>query len=212
MLSLVLISFTLFVRLSIAFSPLVCFFCPGAGGSLAIAAATAALASRFASSSDFVGTWIGRGAVKFPESWLVTGTLVALDCKAPMAGGLGLAAGLRIGTAGRIRPLLGAVVAGLAAAGISGAIVGAGGAKASEILGFDSVGGGGPFWAAAAGACVAFVLGNLTVAAGLSTGNSCCGVAFRALFVNGSAGLDGFDLGPCCMGGCPRVPNCRGGG
>ena len=129
-----------------------------------------------------------------------------------MAGGLGLAAGLRIGTAGRIRPLLGAVVAGLAAAGISGAIMGAGGAKASEILGFDSVGGGGPFWAAAAGACVVFVLGNLTVAAGLSTGNSCCGVAFRALFVNGSAGLDGFDLGPCCMGGCPRVPNCRGGG
>ena len=142
----------------------------------------------------------------------MAGTLVALDCKAPMVGGLGLTAGLRIGTAGRIRPLLGAVVAGLAAAGISGAVMGAGGAKASDMLGFDSVGGGGPFWAAAAGAGVVFVLGNLTVAAGLSTGNSCCGIAFGALFVNASPGVDGFDLGPCCMGGCPGAPNCIGGG
>lgn len=62
-----------------------------------------------------------------------------------MAGALGLTAGLRIGTAGIIRPLLGALVAGMAAAGTLATIVGAGGAKASETLGFDSVGGGGPF-------------------------------------------------------------------
>lgn len=50
-----------------------------------------------------------------------------------------------MGTAGMIRPLLGAIVAGLTIAGNSAATVGAGGAKASETLGFDSVGGGGPF-------------------------------------------------------------------
>lgn len=111
-----------------------------------------------------------------------------------------------------IRLLLGALVAGFAAAGISPATVGAGGAKASEILGFDSVGGGGPFWVAATGAGVVFELGNLTVAVGLSTGKSCCGVAFVALFVNGSAGVDGFDCGPCCMGGCPGAPNGMGDG
>lgn len=145
MLSLVLISLTLLVKSSIALSPLVLFFCPGAGGSLAIAAATAALASRFASSSDLVGTWVGRGVADFAVIWLATGTLVELECKAPLAGALGLTAGLRIGTAGIIRPLLGALGADLAAAVTSAATVGAGGAKASEMLGFDSVGGGGPF-------------------------------------------------------------------
>ncbi len=92
-----------------------------------------------------MGTWVGRGATNFAAVWLVTGTLVELGCKAPFAGALGLTAGLRIGTAGIIRPLLGALDAGLAAAGTSAATLGAGGAKASETLGFDSVGGGGPF-------------------------------------------------------------------
>ena len=96
-----------------------------------MAAATAALALRFASSSDFVGTWVGRGAADFAGIWLVPGRLVELDCRAPLAGALSLTAGLRIGTAGIIRPLLGALVAGLAAAGTSAATVGAGGAKAS---------------------------------------------------------------------------------
>ncbi len=76
MLSLVRISLTLSVRLSIALEfwlPsflvsvvvgfLVCgWAAPGAGGSLAIAAATAARASRLASSMDFVATCVGRGS------------------------------------------------------------------------------------------------------------------------------------------------------
>ena len=73
------------------------------------------------------------------------GRLVELDGKAPLVGALGLTAGLKIGTAGIIRPLLGALVTGLAVVGNSAVTVGAGGAKASERLGFDSVGGGGPF-------------------------------------------------------------------
>ena len=158
-----------------------------------------------------MGIWVGRGGANFAGAWLVTGTLVELDCKAALAGALDLTAGLRIGTAGMIRPLLGALVAGLAIAGTSAATVRAGGAKASEILGFDSVGGGGPFWAAAIGAGVVSTLGNLTVAVGLSTGGSCCGEALDALFVNGSAGVDGFDCGPCGMGGCPGAPNGIGG-
>ena len=68
---------------------------------------------------------------------------VELDCKAPLTGALGLTAGLNIGTAGIIRPLLGTLVADLAAAGTSTVTEGAGGARASEIFGFDSVGGGG---------------------------------------------------------------------
>lgn len=92
-----------------------------------------------------MGTWAGRGTANFAGTWLVAGTLVELDCKVPLVGALGLIAGLRIGTAGMIRPLLGALGADFPAAGISTATVGAGGAKASETLGFDSVGGGGPF-------------------------------------------------------------------
>lgn len=68
--------------------------------------------------------------------------LVAVDCDVPLTGNLGLAAGLIIGTAGKIRPLLGAA---LAAPGASLVMLGAGGANASATLGFDSVGGGGPF-------------------------------------------------------------------
>ena len=96
-----------------------------------MAAATAALASRFASSSDFVGTWLGRGAGDFAGVWLATGTLVEFGCKAPLVGALGLTVGLRNGTAGMIRPLLGALVVEMAAAGVSAANIGAGGAKAS---------------------------------------------------------------------------------
>ena len=171
-----------------------------------MAAATAALASRFASSSDCVATWVGRGAATF------AGMLVELDCKAPLTGALGLTAGLRMGTAGIIRPLFGALIAGLAVVGTSAASVGAGGAKASETLGFDSVGGGGPFWAGTAGAGVGFELGSLTVAVGFSTGKSCCGVAFDPLSVSGSAGVEDFDCEPCRMGGWPWVPNGMGGG
>ena len=57
-----------------------------------------------------------------------------------------------------------------------------------------------------------FELGNLTVAVGLSTGASCCGVGFVASCVKASAGVDGFDGGSCCMGGCPGAPNGIGGG
>ncbi len=167
--SFVLISLTLFVKLSIALSPLVCFFaCPGAGGNLAIAAATAALASRFASSRDLLVVCVGRGAADFVGAGACAWVGAEL-----LTGALGLVGGLIMGTAGMMRPLFVPVGNCLAAAGASIATVGAGGAKASATFGFDSVGGGGPFWPTAGGAGVTDEVGSLTVADGLSTGNSC---------------------------------------
>ena len=181
-----------------------------------MAAATAALASRFASSRDFVGIWVGRGAARFADAsacaCLVRGaSLAVFDCEVPLTGALGLAAGLMMGTAGMIRPLFGTVCAGLAAVGASLATVGAGGAKASATLGFDSVGGGGQFWVTT-GAGVVDELGSLTVAAGFSIRTSCWGAVDWALIGDCSAAVSGFDAWPRCIGGWPGGPNGPGGG
>ena len=167
--SFVLISLTLFVKLSIALSPLVCFFaCPGAGGNLAIAAATAALASRFASSRDLLVVCVGRGATDLVGA----GACAWVDAE-PLTTAFDLVWGLIMGTAGMMRPLFVPVCTCLAGAGASIATGGAGGAKASATFGLDSVGGGGPLWPTAGGAGVTDEMGSLTVAAGFSTGNSC---------------------------------------
>ena len=80
--------------------------------------------------------------------------------------------GLGKGIAGIMRPLLGPVgIAFDANTAISGA-VGAGGASAAVISGFDSVGGGGAFCMVGGGTGVVVALGSLTVAVGFS-GEAC---------------------------------------
>ena len=133
-----------------------------------MAAATAALASRFASSRDLVATAVGRGA-SFAGAWAA---LVGLDCRLPLTGTEGLAAGLKRGIAGTIRPDLGPIGTDLAAVGSSAVTAVTGGANASTTFGFDSIGGGGPFVAFVGGAGVVAVLGNLTVATGFSRESS----------------------------------------
>ena len=86
----------------------------------------------------------------------------AYDWEVPFTGAFVFIAGLNIGIAGWIRPLF----CPAADAGASLTAEGAGGASAAATLGFDSVGGGGPF-------CAIWVLdvvelGSLTVAAGFS--------------------------------------------
>lgn len=72
--------------------------------------------------------------------------------------------------AGWMRPLLCGAGTWLGAvASLAGVMLG--GAKAAATLGFDSVGGGGPFWTAGADGVVE--VGSRTVAAGFSMGAVC---------------------------------------
>lgn len=110
-----------------------------------MAAATAARASRLASSSDVVGACVGRGGTNVAGVAASGAAFAVLDGAVPLAMTLGLAAGLSIGIAGMMRPLFWPLSACLAAAGTSLAAEGAEGASAAATSGFDSVGGGGPF-------------------------------------------------------------------
>ena len=83
-----------------------------------------------------------------------------------------MAAGLKRGIAGTIRPDLGPAGTDLAAVDMSVLTTGAGGAKASTTFGFDAVGGGGPFNAVGGGAGVVIVPGNFTVASGFVVDSS----------------------------------------
>ena len=85
----------------------------------------------------------------------------------PLTGTAGLAAGLKRGIAGTIRPDLGPVGTDLAAVGKSVVATEAGGANASTTFGLDSIGGGGPLGGLVGGAGVVAVLGSFTVATGL---------------------------------------------
>ena len=141
------------------------FFCPGAGGSLAIADATAALASRFASSTDFVIIVIGLKAVGGIGASGLEGFKSA--GATPLTGTGVFVLGLGRGTAGMIRPFLGPIGIDLAVAAASCAIFGAGGASAAATSGFDAVGGGGAFCGCVGGLGDVDELGNFTVAIGL---------------------------------------------
>lgn len=77
-----------------------------------------------------------------------------------------MAAGLKRGIAGTIRPDLGPIGTDLAVVGKSALATVAGGAKASKTFGLDSMGGGGPFEAFVGGAGVVTALGSFTMATG----------------------------------------------
>ena len=107
-----------------------------------------------------------------------------------------MAAGLKRGIAGTIRPDLGPLGIDLTAVGNSILATGAGGAKASTMFGFDSIGGGGPFGAFVGGAGVVAVLGNLTVATGFM-GDSSLEPGSCVWLAAGVEGADCCGCGPC---------------
>lgn len=151
---------------------------------MAIAAATAALASRFASSSDLVETtWVERAGSSFAAVCAFSGAeFPKVPWELPLTGKCDLIAGLRRGIAGMIRPFFGPVGTGFADTEFSLFSKGAGGARAAATSGFVSVGGGGGALRGTAGSGVVDALGNLTVATGFS-GVSFSGLGSGSLFV-----------------------------
>lgn len=121
--------------------------CPGAGGSFAIAAATAARAARLASSMDldFTGAGLVAGCSGKVGTESARTTLPDAAFGAPFATGAALSLGLERGMAGTMRPLFGPVGMALAECVLTCATGGAGGASAAATSGLDSTGGGGPF-------------------------------------------------------------------
>lgn len=137
---------------------------------MAIAAATAARASLFASSIDLVPTCDGRVAAVGSTEAFVEVVCTALpedDCNGPLTGRRIFRAGLGRGMAGMILPLLGPAGTGLVKAIVASVAAGAGGASAAATSGLDSFGGVGAFRVGAEGLGVAVALGSLTVATGL---------------------------------------------